>query len=88
MVEGCKELLSAVGGNVVCISSICGSEVLGAPVTYSCAKAALNHYVRGISRPLARENIRINAVCPGNLMFENSVWEKSRPKTQPPCLRC
>ena len=78
MVEGCKELLSVNGGTIVCISSICGSEVLGAPVTYSCAKAALNHYVRGISRPLAQKNIRINAVCPGNLMFENSVWEQKQ----------
>ena len=29
------------------------------------AKAALNATVRGLSRPLAAEGIRINAVCPG-----------------------
>jgi len=32
--------------------------------------------VRGIARPLALENIRINAVAPGNLLYEGSVWEQ------------
>jgi 3-oxoacyl-[acyl-carrier protein] reductase len=68
--------LSRRGGSVVCISSICGIEALGAPVTYSAAKAALNAYVRGISRPLAERGVRINAVAPGNILFEGSVWER------------
>ncbi len=76
MVETSRHLLSKHGGSVVCISSICGQEVLGAPLTYSAAKAALNSYVRGIARPLALENIRINAVAPGNLLYEGSVWEQ------------
>jgi|TARA_Y100000294_G_scaffold92129_1_gene85916 3-oxoacyl-[acyl-carrier protein] reductase len=76
MVETSRHLLSKQGGSVVCISSICGQEVLGAPLTYSAAKAALNSYVRGIARPLALENIRINAVAPGNLLYEGSVWEQ------------
>ena len=76
MVEASRPLLARHRGNVVCISSICGQEVLGAPVTYSVAKAALNSYVKGIARPLALENIRINAVAPGNLLYKGSVWEK------------
>ncbi len=75
LIESTKNLMIKTGGNIVCISSICGSEILGAPLTYSCAKAALNHYVRGISRPLAKKNIRINAVAPGNLLFPGSVWD-------------
>jgi 3-oxoacyl-[acyl-carrier protein] reductase len=71
-----EHLLAASRGVVVCISSICGQETLGAPVTYSVAKAALNTYVRGISRPYAAKGIRINAVAPGNLIYEGSVWQR------------
>lgn len=76
MVAAATEALAAAGGVVVCISSIAGLEMLGAPVTYSAAKAALNAYVRGIARPLARLGVRINAVAPGNLLFAGSVWER------------
>ncbi len=64
------------GGSIVCISSICGLEALGAPVTYSAAKAALNATVRGLARPLARDGIRINAVAPGNVLFDGGSWQK------------
>ncbi len=57
-----------------------GLEVLGAPITYSVAKAALNSYVKSISKPLAKQGIRINAVAPGNIFFEGSVWEKKLDK--------
>ncbi len=61
---------------IVAISSICGLAALGAPVTYSAAKAALNATVRGLARPLAREGIRINAVAPGNIVFEGGTWAR------------
>jgi 3-oxoacyl-[acyl-carrier protein] reductase len=76
MVEAARDSLARQRGTVVCISSICGLEVLNAPVTYSVAKAALNAYVRGIARPLGSHGIRINAIAPGNLVFEGSVWER------------
>ncbi len=76
MVEAAKEALSKTRGTIVCISSIAGLEVLGAPITYSVSKAALNSYVKSISKPLAKQGIRINAVAPGNIFFEGSVWEK------------
>ncbi|QQR81406.1 MAG: SDR family oxidoreductase [Deltaproteobacteria bacterium] len=76
-VEAAREVLSVSQGVIVCISSICGIEVVaGAPITYSVAKAALNAYVKGISRPLGKQGIRINAVAPGNVLFEGSVWER------------
>jgi 3-oxoacyl-[acyl-carrier protein] reductase len=76
-VEAARETLIASRGAVVCISSICGYEVVaGAPVTYSAAKAALNAYVRGISRALGKHGVRINAVAPGNVLFEGSVWAR------------
>lgn len=76
MVEAAKESLSKTQGTIVCISSIAGLEVLGAPITYSVSKAALNSYVKSISKPLAKQGIRINAIAPGNIFFEGSVWEK------------
>lgn len=70
-------------GNIICISSICGIETIeGAPVTYSAAKAALNAFVKGISRPLGEHGVRINAIAPGNILFEGSSWE-SKLKTNP-----
>jgi len=78
-VHAFRPLLAAARGSIVCISSICGLEALGAPVTYSAAKAALNAFVRGSARPLAAAGIRINAIAPGNLLFEGSVWaERTR----------
>ena len=77
MVEASRQALAVNGGAIVCISSICGQELLvGAPLTYSAAKAALNTYVRGISRPLGKYGVRINAIAPGNILFEGSVWQR------------
>lgn len=76
MVEAAADSLARTHGVIVCISSICGIEALGAPVTYSAAKAALNAYVRGMARPLGRRGVRINAIAPGNLIFDGSVWQR------------
>jgi len=77
VVETSSKLLAESQGSIICISSICGSQVIsGAPVTYSAAKAALNSFVRGLARPLGKNNVRINAVEPGNLLFKGSVWEQ------------
>ena len=77
IVEAARDALAASKGVIVCISSICGLEVIpGAPVTYSVAKAALHAYVRGIARPLGKQGVRINAVAPGNILFDGSVWSR------------
>ena len=76
-VEAARDALASTSGSIVCISSICGLEVIpGAPLTYSAAKAALHAYVRGIARPLGRQGIRINAVAPGNILSDSSVWAR------------
>lgn len=77
LIEASKNYLEKSQGSIVCISSICGIETIpNAPVTYSVAKSALNSYVKAISLPLAKKGIRINAVAPGNINFEGSVWSK------------
>ena len=80
MIQTFKKLLTKSNGSITCISSIAGIETIDAPVAYATAKSALNTYVKQMSRPLAKEKIRINAVVPGNIMFENSVWDKKLKK--------
>lgn len=64
------------GGAIVCISSIAGLAALGAPIAYSAAKAALNAAVKNLARPLAQEGLRINAIAPGNILFEDGTWDR------------
>jgi len=84
IIEASKKELSKTKGSIVCISSIAGLNVLGAPIPYSVIKSALNTYVKCSARPLGEKNIRINAIAPGNIMFKCSVWEKK--KKQNPSL--
>jgi 3-oxoacyl-[acyl-carrier protein] reductase len=78
MIEAARPIMSRGSGDraIICVSSICGLAALGAPVTYSAAKAALNATVRGLARPLALEGIRINAVAPGNILFDGGTWSR------------
>ena len=74
-VQAARPALTVSGGSIVCISSICGLEVVrDAPVTYSAAKSALHAYVRGIAWPLGGDGVRINAIAVGNILFDGSVW--------------
>tara|TARA_A100001015_G_C15036506_1_gene736595 strand:- start:3283 stop:4011 length:729 start_codon:yes stop_codon:yes gene_type:complete len=76
LVENSKKILKSKS-KIICVSSICGVEIIkGAPIGYSVSKAALNFYVKSISRELVKFGISINAVLPGNIMFENSTWDK------------
>jgi 3-oxoacyl-[acyl-carrier protein] reductase len=75
IIEALKKFITRQTGSILCISSICGLEVLGAPLTYSAAKAALNSYVVGVSRVLGKDGVRVNAIAPGNILFEGSTWE-------------
>ena len=77
-IEAARPIMQRGAGDraIVCVSSICGLAALGAPVTYSAAKAALNATVRGLARPLAKDGIRINAVAPGNILFEGGTWAR------------
>jgi 3-oxoacyl-[acyl-carrier protein] reductase len=77
-IEAARSLMARGNGDraIVCVSSICGLAALGAPVTYSAAKAALNASVRGLARPLALEGIRINAVAPGNILSPDGTWAR------------
>jgi len=70
------------GGSIINISSGAADALMPPDMlppgylAYSVAKAALNAYVRGAARPLGASGVRINAVAPGNIQFEGSVWER------------
>lgn len=78
-----SKALQASGGNIICISSICGIEALGCPIPYAAAKAALESYVRNAARSFGRFGVRINSIAPGNILFTGSVWDRKLKVNQP-----
>jgi len=77
MIEACLPLLElSAPSSIICISSICGHEALGAPVTYSAAKSALAMAVKCWSRSFAMKGVRINAVSPGNILVAGGTWDR------------
>ena len=75
-----KKLIKSKG-IIICISSICGLEFIkGAPITYSVSKSALNTFVRHYSKIIGPKGVKINAIAPGNILFEGSNWEKKLKK--------
>ncbi len=76
IISNAPDFMVKKNGTIVCISSICGFENLGAPPGYQIAKAALNMYVASMAKYLYDHEIRINAVAPGNIFFVGSVWEE------------
>jgi len=70
-----EEHIKKCNGSITFISSIAGIEYLGAPISYSTAKAALNAFAKALSFKLS-PNVRVNVVAPGNILIENGVWDK------------
>lgn len=72
--EACRSPLAASRGSAVFISSIAGLEDIGAPIEYSLAKSLISPLVKLLSRK--EPQVLINAVAPGNILTDNSVWAK------------
>jgi len=64
------------GGSIVLIASIAGLESLGAPIPYATSKAALIQYANELSRAVAADGVRVNAVAPGNILFPGGSWDR------------
>jgi 3-oxoacyl-[acyl-carrier protein] reductase len=69
-------MVEAGRGSLVFIASIVGLESVNAPLTYSAAKAALVSYAKNLARTVARRGVRVNAVAPGNILFDGGSWAR------------
>lgn len=64
------------GAAVVFVSSIAGSEAIGAPIAYGAAKAGVGHAAKELARRLAPRGVRVNVVEPGNVYFPGGSWAR------------
>ena len=63
------------GGRIVNISSIYGRES-GGSMTYNASKASMNSWSKGLAKQLAKDNILVNVVAPGSILFPGGSWER------------
>lgn len=63
-------------GSIVLVASIVGVESTRAPLPYAAAKAALLNYAKNVARQVGPDNVRVNAVAPGNILFPGGSWER------------
>ena len=67
--------LKTTKGVLLFITSIAGIEDLGAPVSYSVAKSAVESYSKILSRRLGPD-VRVNTIAPGNIFIQGGTWDK------------
>lgn len=63
------------GGVILMITSIWGRES-GGRMTYNAVKAAETSLAKALAQQLARDNIRVNSVAPGSILFPGGSWER------------
>jgi 3-oxoacyl-[acyl-carrier protein] reductase len=63
------------GGSVVMIASIWGRES-GGRMTYNAVKAAEISLAKSMAQQLAPDNIRVNSVAPGSILFPGGSWAR------------
>jgi 3-oxoacyl-[acyl-carrier protein] reductase len=63
------------GGAIVMIASIWGRES-GGRMTYNAVKAAEISLAKSLAQQLARDNIRVNSVAPGSILFPGGSWHR------------
>jgi len=62
------------GGSIVVVSSKSGLEASKANSAYNATKAGELHLMRGWALELGPDNIRVNAVAPGNVFEGSKIW--------------
>jgi 3-oxoacyl-[acyl-carrier protein] reductase len=69
------------GGVIIMIASIWGRES-GGRMVYNAVKAAEISLAKAMAQQLAKDNIRVNSVAPGSILFPGGSWDK-RQKSDP-----
>ncbi|MGE3344873.1 MAG: SDR family NAD(P)-dependent oxidoreductase [Vicinamibacterales bacterium] len=67
------EMRKTGGGVILMIASIWGRES-GGRMTYNAVKAAEISLAKAMAQQLAKDNIRVNSVAPGSMLFEGGTW--------------
>ena len=62
-------------GVILMIASIWGRES-GGRMTYNAVKAAEISLAKAMAQQLARDNIRVNSVAPGSILFPGGSWHR------------
>ena len=68
-------------GTIIMIASIWGRES-GGRMVYNAVKAAEISLAKAMAQQLAPDNIRVNSVAPGSILFPGGSWDK-RQKADP-----
>jgi 3-oxoacyl-[acyl-carrier protein] reductase len=63
------------GGVIIMIASIWGRES-GGRMTYNAVKAAEISLAKSLAQQLAADNIRVNSVAPGSILFPGGSWHR------------
>jgi 3-oxoacyl-[acyl-carrier protein] reductase len=63
------------GGAIVIIASIYGREA-GGRMTYNLVKAGEISLAKSLAQQLAADNIRVNSVAPGSILFPGGSWHR------------
>jgi NAD(P)-dependent dehydrogenase (short-subunit alcohol dehydrogenase family) len=74
--EGARRMIAAKKpGRIINIASIAALKVLPGLTAYCASKAAVAHMTKSLAREWARQNINVNAICPGYIETEiNAEW--------------
>ncbi len=63
------------GGVILMVASIWGRES-GGRMTYNAVKAAEISLAKALAQQLAPDNIRVNSLAPGSILFEGGSWHQ------------
>lgn len=69
-------------GAMVLVASLAALQTKGTR-PYGSLKASVIHHAKSLAKELAADGVRVNAVSPGNIYFEDGVWgrtEKNNPE--------
>ncbi len=65
-------ILKRGGGSIINISSVVGQVPFRNQCAFTAAKAGVINFSKAMALELAPENIRVNVICPGSIMFEGT----------------
>lgn len=62
--------------SIIVISSIASKKIIEAPIGYSISKLSLDYLVKILAKNLAKNQINLNLISPGNILINNNSWDK------------